>query len=79
MATCAELQTWLGEAESAYHALQLGGQVQQIRSDSGKMLTYTSANMDGLVRYIGSLRARVAACTGVQDANTRSLLRFVPR
>lgn len=78
MATCAQLQTWLADAEERYHALQSGQVVEQIVSGE-KQLRYSAADSDKLLKYIQSLRAQVEACTGVADTGQRAILRIVPR
>lgn len=77
MATCAQKQAWLAEAESALHTLQMGGQESFIASAT-KQLRYTPADSDKLARYVASLRAQVQACTGVVDRSVRSAIQFIP-
>lgn len=78
MASCAQLQTWLADAEEKYHALETQQARQQVVS-AEKSVTYTAADSDKLLKYIQSLRARVEACTGVPDTGQRTILRIVPR
>jgi hypothetical protein len=63
MTTCAEWQQMLADAQAAYHQYQLTGQPQSIRSGE-KVVTYQPSSINGLLRYIGVLQARVNACTG---------------
>lgn len=57
MATAAER---LVEAEAAYHALQTGKSVVRVRDSSGDEVTYTTANIRDLRRYIADLTAEIA-------------------
>jgi gpW len=78
MATCAQKQAWLSEAEEAWHALQTGSQ-EALISTGTKEVRYTPADSGRLAAYIGGLRAQVKACTGVADASIRRLIPFIPR
>jgi len=63
MADLATLQTWLTEAESAYHRILTGSQEEQV--EHGDMrLTYTRANAGQLLQYIGSLRSQIVQLGG---------------
>jgi hypothetical protein len=42
-------------------------------------LRNTASNPSELLKYIQSLRAQVAACTGVPDTGLRAVLRMVPK
>lgn len=69
MADLTTLQTWLTEAERAYHALQTGAQTVKVQH--GDMAQdYTPASTADLRRYIDELRGQVLALggtvTGVQ-------------
>lgn len=79
MATCAQKQAWLADAENLYHALQTGQGVQQITASPEKSLSRFATDPDKLLKYINSLRAQVEACTGVVDSGQRAILRVVPR
>ena len=78
MATCAQKQTWLADAEAQYHALQTGQHAELIASGD-KQLRNSSGNPTELLKYIHSLRAQVEACTGVRDSGQRSVIRMVPK
>ncbi len=57
MPTSAELLT---EAKTAYHALQLGQSVVEVRDSNGESVRYTPANASRLQTYIATLEAEVA-------------------
>lgn len=63
MADLATLQTWLTEAELAYHKLATGSQEEAVQHD-GMSLTYTRADLGRLKNYIGDLKSQIAAITG---------------
>jgi len=63
MATLAQLQTWLSEAEIARHKLRLGNSVE-LRTYAGRSLKYTAANAGELDAYIADLEAKIAASSG---------------
>ena len=70
MATCADLQTRLIEAELALHRLLTGAQTQQVQYGE-KRVAYTQASIAELQRYVSTLRSQVAACTGAPMARRR--------
>ena len=78
MASCAQKQTWLADAEAQYHALQTGTRAEAIGAGD-KTLRNTASSPSELLKYIQSLRAQVAACTGVPDTGLRAVLRMVPK
>ena len=57
------LQERLTEAEAAYHKLQLGEGVAEVRDSNGESLRYTQANAARLRAYIADLKAQIAAET----------------
>lgn len=60
MATTAQLQIWLSEAESAYRDLMLGKAVVEARDSNGESVRYTMANASRLKQYIAELKAEIA-------------------
>ena len=77
MATCAQKQAYLVEAEAAYHSYQMGGRAELI-STGTKTIRYGAANIGDLLRYIQSLRSEIAACTGIPDRGVRTMVHLVP-
>lgn len=77
MATCAQLQVWLADAEEKYHTLQVGGQEVLVQSGP-KQVRFSAGNVGDLVRYIAALRSQIAACTGVPDASARRTIHIQP-
>lgn len=65
----------LAEAEMALHKLSIGGQRQQVNFGAGKGVTYTSANIADLRRYIQDLKAEIAALDG--SLPTRGPIRII--
>jgi len=64
MATLAELQARLAEAETAYHALLTGTKEVTVQSGTGNSdmrVTYTETKAADLKSYIDSLKAQIAA------------------
>lgn len=57
------LKQQLDEAQAAYHALQLGAAVREVRDSNGETIIYTQANRDALRGYILTLEAKIAAAT----------------
>lgn len=55
------LQERLTEAEAAYHTLQIGGGVAEVRDSNGESVRYTQANASRLRAYIMELKAQIAA------------------
>jgi hypothetical protein len=78
MATCAQKQAWLAEAETALHTLNLGGQETFI-SSGPKQIRFAQADAGNLARYVADLRAQVEACTGVCDRSVRRSISLIPR
>lgn len=64
MASLAQLQTWLTEAETARHALALGEQVVEVWKD-GRRVTYNQARLPDLDAYIKRLERDIEQATNV--------------
>lgn len=60
MATREQMQVWLDDAEAAYHSLVTGRRSVTVTAE-GRSVTYASADLEVLARYIESLRVRVGA------------------
>ncbi|NSZ73956.1 hypothetical protein G6L74_09410 [Agrobacterium tumefaciens] len=60
MASIAELQIWLREAEKAYRDLSTGKSVVEVRDSNGESVRYSMANMSRLRQYIAELKAQIA-------------------
>ncbi len=58
------LQTRLQEAENAYHLLMTGQQEVSVHIDGYGAVTYTSANMTQLERYITNLKMMLSQQSG---------------
>lgn len=56
MASNAQLQTWLTDAETAYHALLTGVSARVVVDQNGERVEYTAANRAALKAYIDELR-----------------------
>lgn len=65
MATLAQLQAWLAEAQTAYHNVMIGGGVTTVVDQNGERVEYSRANAAGLARYIASLQAQINSLLGV--------------
>lgn len=81
MATCAELQARLAEAELAYHNRMTGGKVIQLRLGE-KMVSYditTQGGLDRLLAYIRTTSDQVAACTGNTTTLRRRAFGVIPQ
>jgi len=63
MTDLATLESWLAEARTAQHALSLGKQTVTVRFGD-RAVEYAPANLDQLIRYIGSLERQIAAAKG---------------
>lgn len=59
MATTAQLQTWLTEAENAYHSLMMGGSVRVTVDQNGERVEFTAANSANLQKYIWWLKSQL--------------------
>ena len=70
MATTAEIQTRLTEAEAALHALAMGQRVQEVWKD-GKKMVFTQANAGQLRAYITSLKADLLDAQALSAGLTR--------
>lgn len=73
MATTAELQGYLAEAEAAFRALVTGKSAVEFRDSNGESVRYTTANVRSLKAYIAELKAQIAG----YDACLRRPLRPV--
>jgi hypothetical protein len=60
MATTADIQTRLTEAQTAYHRLITGTQAVEIRDSNGESIRYSSANLSRLRGYIRDLENELA-------------------
>lgn len=76
MASCATLQTWLTEAETALHKVQTGQKVE-VTQYGTKSITYSRVNVGDLQRYVLELRDQVAACSGT-SRNRRHYIGVIP-
>lgn len=65
MASLVQLQTWLAEAQSAYHTVMIGGGVTVVVDQNGERVEYSRANAASLAKYIASLRAQINTLLGV--------------
>jgi hypothetical protein len=65
MADLAQLQTWLTEAENAYHSVVIGGSVTVVVDQNGERVEYSRANALSLQKYIATLKAQINALRGV--------------
>lgn len=63
-ATLSVLRARLAEAEQAYHAVQMGGQVVTVVDQNGERIEYSKANPRQLQVYIASLESQIRALTG---------------
>ena len=70
MATLDQLQTWLGEAESARHALAMGEALVEVWRD-GRRVTYSKASLNDLQSYIDWLNAEIARVTAQASGKPR--------
>ena len=62
MATLAQLQTWLSEAESARHSIATGAGIVSLQKD-GRAMRYTAQNIADLNAYIDRLERQIEAAT----------------
>lgn len=60
MASLAQLQTWLTEAEAARHALATGGQVTGV-TRAGRAMRFAEMTLADLNAYIASLEQQIEA------------------
>lgn len=60
MATTAQLQIWLDEAEVALHALHMGNQIVQT-SGEGRTVIYKPSDIGRLEAYIATLKNKISA------------------
>ena len=59
----ATLQSYLANAQAAYHALMTGQSLVEIRHNEREM-RYTQVNRSALVSYIADLKGQIARLTG---------------
>ena len=64
MATLSQLQTWLTDAQNAYHALVTGKAVVEFRDQSGEVVRYNQTDKPTLRNYISDLSAQIDALQG---------------
>ncbi|MGQ2942916.1 MAG: gpW family head-tail joining protein [Blastomonas fulva] len=70
MASLVQLQLWLGEAETARHALAMGEQVVEVWKD-GRRITYSAARLPDLEAYIKRLERDIEQATKVAAGKPR--------
>lgn len=68
------LNTWLGEAQTAYHKLQTGGKQASVSFGGSKAVTYTQANAQQLAAWINTLQAEIDRRNG--KTTRRAPVRF---
>lgn len=59
MATKAQLQQYLADAENAYHSLMIGGSARVTVDQNGERVEFTAANADRLQKYIFQLKIQL--------------------
>lgn len=64
MASLAELEQRLQEAENAAHEIAIGGGVVEVRWGSNRNTRFTEANLDKLHAYIDRLKDQIAVMKG---------------
>jgi len=76
MADLETLKTRLVEAEEAWHALQTGARVVEVRRD-GKLVKYQASNRGELASYVAELKRQIEVA---EDAAAGRLprRRFIP-
>jgi len=67
----ATLNTWLTEAQSAYHALSIGKQTVSL-SIGDKRVAFTAAEVTQLRNYINQLQIAIAINTGTSTGKPYS-------
>lgn len=70
MASLAQLQTWLTEAEASRHSLALGEQVVEVWKD-GRRVTYNQSKIADLDAYIKTLQRDIQEATAVEAGKPR--------
>lgn len=77
MATTLEiLQTKLSDAQDAYHEIQLGRGVREIKDQNGEAVVYNAANLNKLKAYMNELEVQIAALSGTTVAGTPTAMRI---
>lgn len=64
MATQAQLETWLSEAETALHKLSVGSQTVEVKKPDGGSAKFTPATVVDLRAYIRDIKSQIAAAVG---------------
>ena len=67
MATTEQMETWLEEAEEAYHKLRTGQQTVTVTYE-GRSRTYSQASATGLQAYIRELQVALGIKPGRSPA-----------
>lgn len=70
MATSAEIETRIAEAEAALHALATGQRVVEVWRD-GKRMIFSQATIGQLRTYLADLKLELASLTAVADGKPR--------
>jgi hypothetical protein len=70
MASLAQLETWLEEAETARHNLAMGEQVVEIWRD-GRRVSYSQTNLRALTDYVAWLHAEIGKVTAAAAGRPR--------
>jgi len=52
-------ETQLAEAQAAYHAVMIGGQVREFYDQNGERIVYSSSNRFALISYINWLKGQL--------------------
>lgn len=74
---CAALRAKLKEAEDAWHALNIGGGITQVKYGE-KMLSYGPQTLANLARYVATLRNELAVCMGQPRQSGRRAILMIP-
>lgn len=59
MASQAQLEIWLAEAEAAFHSLAIGGSARVFVDQNGERIEYTAANRNLLSIWIQELKRQL--------------------
>ena len=65
MATLLQLQTWLSEAQNAYHNVMMGGAATVVVDQNGERVEYARTNSGALLRYIATLQSQINQLQGL--------------
>ena len=74
MATSAQLQTWIDEAELALHVLTTGGMMSSVQGPE-EGASYTPTNREDLERHITLLKSAKSVADGGRRT-ARTVIRF---